>query len=220
MKVGFDRRADSQFEDLPADMAEQNELDRLGLNDSRNHLRIVSDLIALDPVLMKNREHLTPEENTLSESYSKILQKRRQGIQQRLDFFEIQRNRDLFNADSYEALLAECLAKSSSEDVPPEFQEWVAYYEKYQKENPGKFYMALSYGPTMQGVKPGQWMSASDYKKLFDDNGQLPKELRKAIDQYTERIQGEMAERSNKVSGLAEHLYNLKTSKNKGMERE
>ena len=54
-------------------MVEQNELDRLGLNDSRNHLRIVSDLIALDPVLMKNREHLTPEENTLSDSYSKIL---------------------------------------------------------------------------------------------------------------------------------------------------
>lgn len=29
-----------------------------------------------------------------------------------------------------------------------------------------------------------------------------------------------MAERSDKVSGLAEHLYNLKTSKSKGLERE
>ena len=171
MRAGFDRRAGTRFEDLPADMAEQTELDRLGLHDSRNHLRVVSDLIALDPVLMKNREHLTAEEHRLSESYGKILQKRRRGIQQRLDFFEIQRNRDLFNVDDFEALLAESLAKSSSDDVPPEFQDWVKYYENYQKENPGKFFMALSYGPTLQGVKPGQWMSASDYKKLFEDNG-------------------------------------------------
>ena len=121
MKAGFDRREGYRSRDLPENTLELMELDNLGLNDSANHLRVIKDLIKLDPVLMKNRDHLTSEELRLSDSYAQILQKRRQGISQRLNFFEIQRNRDLFNADEHEALLAECLAKSKSQDVPPEF---------------------------------------------------------------------------------------------------
>ena len=62
-------------------------------------------------------------------------------------------------------------------------------------------------------MKPDEWMTSSDYKKLFEDNGELPKELRNALKKYSDRLQGEMAERSKKVSNLAEFLFALKTQK-------
>lgn len=107
-------------------------------------------------------------------------------------------------------LIAQSLAKTKEQDLPLEFNEWVTFYNNYKAENPGKFYMALAYGKNVQGMKPGQWMTGADYKKLFDENGDLPKELRSAINKYSERVQDEMAERSSKVSRLAEHLYSLK----------
>lgn len=72
------------------------ELDKMGLHNAKNHLRIVGDLIKLDPLLMKNEQHLTQEERRLSNAYSRSLEKRRQGISDRLSYFEILRNRDLF----------------------------------------------------------------------------------------------------------------------------
>jgi len=62
-------------------------------------------------------------------------------------------------------------------------------------------------------------MTGDDYKKLFDDNGELPKELRSAIDKYHTRVHDEMAERSSKVVNLAEHLFNIKAKKNQGLNK-
>lgn len=78
--------------------------------------------------------------------------------------------------------------------------------------------MALTYGKNVQGMKPGEWMTSADYKRIFDDNGELPQELRNAINKYTKRVKLESAERSSKVTRLAEHLYSLKAGK-KGLNR-
>ena len=78
--------------------------------------------------------------------------------------------------------------------------------------------MALTYGKNVQGMKPGEWMTSADYKKLFDNNGELPKELRNAIDKYMKRVRQESAERSSKVARLAEHIYTMKQSK-KGLSK-
>lgn len=83
-------------------------------------------------------------------------------------------NRNLFKKDRFYALLAQSLAKSKNEELPAEFKEWVDFYNNYKKQNPGKFYMALSYGNNVHGMRHGELMTDADYKKLFMHNGELP----------------------------------------------
>ena len=43
------------------------------MNGASNHLRIVNDLLKIDPLFMKNSQHLTLEEHELSDTYKKFI---------------------------------------------------------------------------------------------------------------------------------------------------
>ena len=45
------------------------ELDQEGLNEALDHLSNMGEILELDPLHMKNADHLTPEERYLSNAY-------------------------------------------------------------------------------------------------------------------------------------------------------
>lgn len=46
------------------------------------------------------------------------VERRKSGIAQRMNFFEIYRNKGLFKKEEFEQLLFECLAKSKDQELP------------------------------------------------------------------------------------------------------
>ena len=95
--LGFDLDEPNKARPTDPEAAAQSyNLDIDGKNETLNHLSILNDLMQLDPLFMKNHSHLTPEERHLSNAYSRQIEKRIAGITERLNYFEILRNRSLF----------------------------------------------------------------------------------------------------------------------------
>ena len=92
-----------------------------GANEARESLAILDELHGMDPLHLKNLEHLTPEERELGFAYQRIMERRKRNIAERLNFFEISRNEDLFKKAELDKLLSESLAKNKDQELPPEF---------------------------------------------------------------------------------------------------
>ena len=75
----------------------------------------------LEPLLLKNSEHLTAEERSKVEAFERRLNRQRERITERCNFMEIKRHESLFDKSTYESLLRKSLAKTDSQDLPKEF---------------------------------------------------------------------------------------------------
>jgi len=72
-----------------------------GTDFKRNTLRILSNIEQLDPLLLKNIDHLTSEDKDKIAAYYRRLGKRIEEITSRCNFFEIYRNKNLFATETY-----------------------------------------------------------------------------------------------------------------------
>lgn len=86
-------------------------------------------------------------------------------------------------------MLQRSLAKSQKDTLPPEFSDYADFIRKYKAENPAKFYLATKFGHSIPTLKAKDQMSKTDYFKFMkDEDGTAPKELKKALEKYKERI--------------------------------
>ena len=77
-----------------------------GTDLKRNTLQTLSRMDELDPLLLKNHDHLNTEDIAKINAYKRRLEKRLDSISSRGNFFEIYRNRNLFNNETFYSLLS------------------------------------------------------------------------------------------------------------------
>ena len=168
-------------------------------SDARNSLTYLNLLEKLNPVVLKEERHMTAEDRAKSDAFERAFERRKQAIKSRCNFYEVYRNKDLFERDVFNHLIQRSLAKTAESDLPTEFQPFAKYLRNYERENPGKYLIASQFGKNFAGADPSDLMSFGEYNKAFGENrgwkanelrrGQMPDELQKAMDKYSERIQ-------------------------------
>ena len=107
---------------------------------------------AMNPLFIKNSSHLTAEESSITESFNRRMELRLTAIRSRCNFFEIYRNQELFDKQSFNELVSQSLAKTPDTQLPPEFKDYVSFVQKYESENPGNYYIAKQFGQRVAGV--------------------------------------------------------------------
>ena len=109
-------------------------------------------------------------------------------ITSRCNFFEIYRNENLFNKETYHQLLNKSLAKTAKTDLPPELKEYAEQVQALENSNPGQFYIAAKFGQAIPGVNSSELMASKDFKIAFSQDSQMPSQLEKALAKYSERL--------------------------------
>ena len=111
-------------------------------------------------------------------------------------------------------MIKQSLAKADKAQLPQEFQNYAEFLRDYQSKNPGKFFIAKEFGAKIAGSKKQDLMSQKDYARLFGETpGDLPAELKKALDKYRGRLLDERAQKDAGMKALLDHLSDKKSKK-------
>ena len=185
-------------------------------SDARNSLTVLHLLEKLNPIALKEERHMTAEDREKSAAFERTFERRKQAIQKRCNFYEIYRNKALFDENVFNQLIQKSLAKTPENDLPTEFQPFAKFFQNYERENPGKFAIALQFGKHVTGADTNDLMFRSDYSKAIGESeewnpqdlkrGHMPEELQKAMDKYSERIQRQQVDQNEKVNELLSRL--------------
>ena len=89
---------------------------------------------------------MTSEERSFSDAFKRKINRRLELIKSRGNFNEIYRNEKMFDKKTFRNLISYSLAKTKSTDIPTEFRAYANFLQKYEKEDPGKFYIARTFG--------------------------------------------------------------------------
>jgi len=87
-------------------------------------MRTLNRMDLLDPLLLKNREHLNAEDKAKIEAYKRRLERRVDSIASRCNFFEIYRNKNLFGTEAFYSLLSKSVAKTAKTELPAELKDY------------------------------------------------------------------------------------------------
>ena len=159
---------------------------------------------------------MTAEERKQADSINRKNNLRLEQIKSRCNFHEIYRNKNMFVGYQFRTLIRMSLAKTSESEIPAEFKTYATFLKTYEKENPGKFYIAKQFGQHIKGTQPKSrdLMSYKDYVEAFGEGGQ-PEELEKAMTKYSERIVKQYVDENQKVNKLMDYLTESKEPVNK-----
>ena len=91
------------------------------------NLEALDILDKADPLFMVSSERLSLKQRNISEAFKRRMERRLQTIKARGNFFEIYRNRDLFEKDEFNDLLKLSLAKADNSELPPEFRDYAIF---------------------------------------------------------------------------------------------
>ena len=94
------------------------------LEHPRLTLRTLERLDELEPLLLKNKDHLTKEDQKQIDIYMNHFMLRTEEIRDRCDFWELCRNVHRFEKTTFYELLAKSITKTAETELPMEFREY------------------------------------------------------------------------------------------------
>ena len=182
---------------------------------ARKSLSYLHTLDKLNPLVLKEERHMTAEDRENVAAFTRNVERRKESIKNRCNFYEIYRNKDFLGTQTFNELIARSLAKTPDSDLPTEFQPYAKFLKKYEEENPGKYLIASQFGRNLAGADPSDLMSRNEYNEAFGEkdwmfeelqSGKIPQELQKAMQKYTDRVQRQQVDANEKVNALLSKL--------------
>lgn len=89
-------------------------------------MNVLAVLDTLDPLLLKNKDHLNEKDLEVVEAYERRVTKRVETLAERCNFFELMRNRQLFSKERFLGLINESILKTAKNKLPDEFSAYAA----------------------------------------------------------------------------------------------
>ena len=100
-------------------------------------------------------------------------------IKHRCNFYEIYRNKTLFDRSTFNELISRSLAKTPDSDLPPEFHSYAKWLKNYEMQNPAKYHIANTFGRDLTATEMSDLMTNSEYNQAFGEHNWRPEELQK-----------------------------------------
>lgn len=161
---------------------------------------------------------MTAADRKQSDAFKRTIERRIESIKNKCNFHEVYRNRDLFDDLDFNKLIARSLAKTPNNELPAEFLVFAQKLKNYETANPGKYAIALKFGRDLPAANQADLMSKEDYNAILGEDGaqdwsvedlilgQMPKELKEAMQKYSQRVIKEYVQSNEKVDQLLTFL--------------